>query len=118
MTWLESVGVKGIKVDFFHLDSASVMNYFVDILEDAATYHLMVNFHGATIPRGWQRTYLHMMSVDLSFIPENIKGITLYADSQKSNQFAIRKLSGTGKNVQVDCLPRGGFVMTVEVEPQ
>ena len=62
--WLESVGVKGIKVDFFHPDSTSVMNYFMDILEDAAKYHLMVNFHGATIPRGWQRTYPHMMSVE------------------------------------------------------
>lgn len=40
------------------------MNYFMDILEDAAKYHLMVNFHGATIPRGWQRTYPHMMSVE------------------------------------------------------
>lgn len=51
--WLESMGVKGIKVDFFSQDSISTMNYFVDILEDAAKYHLMVNFHGAPIPRGW-----------------------------------------------------------------
>lgn len=251
--WLESAGVKGIKVDFFTRDSVSVMNYFIDILEDAAKYHLMVNFHGATIPRGWQRTYPHMMSVeavygaewynnkevltdsaawhnctlpftrnvigpmdytpctftdsqhphitsnghelallvvfesalqhladrpegyhaqpaevrsfisslptvwedtklldgypshhvimarkngncwyigglngtnesmpltvDLGFIHEKIKGVTLYADGQKSNQFAIRNLSGTEKSVKVDCLPRGGFVMTVEVEP-
>ena len=62
--WLESMGVKGIKVDFFSQDSISTMNYFVDILEDAAKYHLMVNFHGAPIPRGWQRTYPHMMSVE------------------------------------------------------
>lgn len=62
--WLESKGVKGIKVDFFNQDSVSVMNYFVDILEDAAKYHLMVNFHGATIPRGWQRTYPNLMSVE------------------------------------------------------
>ena len=61
--WLESMGVKGIKVDFFSQDSISTMNYFVDILEDAAKYHLMVNFHGAPIPRGWQRTYPHLMSV-------------------------------------------------------
>lgn len=61
---LEAEGVKGIKVDFFQPDSTSVMRYFVDILEDAAKYHLMVNFHGATIPRGWQRTYPHMMSVE------------------------------------------------------
>ncbi len=63
-SWLESQGVKGIKVDFFNQDSLSTMNYFIDILEDAAENHLLINFHGATIPRGWQRTYPHMMSVE------------------------------------------------------
>lgn len=58
------------------------------------------------------------LTVDLSFIPENIQEITLYADGEKRHQFAIRQLSGTEKHVQVDCLPRGGFVMTVKVQPQ
>ncbi len=62
--WLSSSGVKGIKVDFFNQDSVATMNYFIDILEDAAENHLLVNFHGATIPRGWQRTYPHMVSVE------------------------------------------------------
>ena len=33
-------------------------------LQDAVKYKLILNFHGATIPRGWQRTYPHMMSVE------------------------------------------------------
>ena len=61
---LQQMGVKGIKVDFFQKDSLSTMNYFIDILEDAAKYELMVNFHGATIPRGFQRTYPNMVSVE------------------------------------------------------
>ena len=40
------------------------MDYYIDLLEDAAKYKLMVNLHGATIPRGWQRTYPHLMSVE------------------------------------------------------
>ena len=36
--WLESMGVKGIKVDFFSQDSISTMNYFVDILEDPDSF--------------------------------------------------------------------------------
>ena len=51
------MGVAGIKVDFFSGDSVSTMNYYIDLLEDAVKYKLMLNFHGATIPRGWQRTY-------------------------------------------------------------
>lgn len=229
------------------------MNYFVDILEDAAKYHLMVNFHGAPIPRGWQRTYPHLMSVegvygaewynnketltdstawhnctlpftrnvvgpmdytpctftdsqhphitsnghelallvafesalqhladrpegyhaqpaeirsfisslptvwddtkllsgypssyvvlarksgdcwyiaglngtngkkslavDLSFIQEPVKEITLYADGKERNQFDIQMLSGLKKAIhEVDCLPRGGFVMKVQMK--
>ena len=61
---LQQMGVKGIKVDFFQKDSLTTMNYFIDILEDAAKYELMVNFHGATIPRGFQRTYPNMVSVE------------------------------------------------------
>lgn len=62
--WLSDMGIAGIKVDFFSGDSVSTMNYYIDMLEDAVKYKLMVNFHGATIPRGWQRTYPHMMSVE------------------------------------------------------
>lgn len=62
--WLNQLGVAGIKVDFFGVDGSDIINYYIDILEDAAKYQLMINFHGATVPRGWQRTYPHMMTVE------------------------------------------------------
>ena len=62
--WLSDIGVAGIKVDFFTGDSVTTMNYYMDLLEDAVKYKLMINLHGASIPRGWQRTYPHMMSVE------------------------------------------------------
>ncbi len=62
--WLNEIGVSGIKVDFFSGDSTSTMDYCIDILEDAADHNILVNFHGATIPRGWQRTYPNMMTVE------------------------------------------------------
>lgn len=61
---LQQMGVKGIKVDFFAGDGQSMINYYQDILEDAATYHLLVNFHGATLPRGLQRTYPNLMTAE------------------------------------------------------
>ena len=60
--WISDMGVKGVKVDFFGADSIGMINYYLDILETAAKHKLMVNFHGATIPRGWQRTYPHFMT--------------------------------------------------------
>ena len=61
---LHDKGVAGIKVDFFNGDGHEEMNYYIDLLEDAIDYKLMLNFHGAAIPRGWQRTYPHMMTVE------------------------------------------------------
>jgi hypothetical protein len=40
------------------------MAYYQDIFEDAAEFGLMVNCHGATIPRGWQRTYPNLLTVE------------------------------------------------------
>jgi hypothetical protein len=57
MKWLQEVGVKGIKVDFLGGDKQETMRLYEDILSDANDYGLMVNFHGATLPRGWERMY-------------------------------------------------------------
>lgn len=62
--WLEKMGVVGVKIDFFAGDKQETMEYCIDLLECAARHHLLVNFHGATIPRGWQRTYPNLMSVE------------------------------------------------------
>lgn len=63
-SWLNKIGVYGIKVDFFAGDQQDMMAYYIDILKDAAKYHLVVNFHGATAPRGWARTYPNLMSTE------------------------------------------------------
>ena len=62
--WLAEMGVAGVKIDFFDGDTRATMDYCIDLLESAARHHLLVNFHGATIPRGWQRTYPNLMSVE------------------------------------------------------
>ncbi len=61
---LAEMGVSGIKIDFFAEDGVDMINYYIDLLEDAVEPQLMINFHGATIPRGWQRTYPHMVTVE------------------------------------------------------
>lgn len=61
---LQAMGVAGLKVDFFGGDGQSVIGYYLDILEETAPYGFLLNFHGATLPRGWQRTYPHLMTVE------------------------------------------------------
>lgn len=73
---LQRIGIKGVKIDFFNGDGRSMMQYYLDILKDAAKYKLLVNFHGATLPRGWQRTYPHLMSA------EGVKGFEMITFSQ------------------------------------
>jgi alpha-glucosidase len=61
---LKSMGIKGVKIDFFGGDGQSVIKYYHEILKDAADYQLMVNFHGATLPRGWARTYPNLVTTE------------------------------------------------------
>ena len=64
MQRIHDLGVKGVKVDFFNSDKQHIMKLYQDILEDAAKYRLMVNFHGCTLPRGWRRTYPNLLSME------------------------------------------------------
>lgn len=69
---LQAWGVKGVKVDFFDSDKQPVIQRYIDILKVAAEYKITVNFHGSTLPRGWERTYPHLVSM------ESVKGAEWY----------------------------------------
>ncbi|MFI5589590.1 glycoside hydrolase family 97 catalytic domain-containing protein [Amycolatopsis sp. NPDC051758] len=65
--WLplvKSWGVAGIKVDFMDSDTQARFGFYDDIARATAQQRLMINFHGATIPRGFQRTWPHVMSFE------------------------------------------------------
>lgn len=72
MAWLEQIGVKGIKVDFFGGDKQVTMQLYHDILVAAAAHGLVVNFHGTTIPRGWERMYPNYVSSEAVLASENL----------------------------------------------
>ena len=69
---LRRLGVKGVKVDFFQSDKQDIIQQYFDILEDAAAAQIMVVTHGCAIPRGWQRTYPHLMAM------ESVRGAETY----------------------------------------
>jgi alpha-glucosidase len=67
-------GIKGMKIDFFDSDKQEVIKNYLGILDEAARAHLMVDFHGSTMPRGWDRTYPNLMSM------EAVRGAESYGD--------------------------------------
>jgi hypothetical protein len=64
MKWLKKMGVKGLKVDFLGGDKQETMRLYENILSDANDHGLMVNFHGATLPRGWERMYPNFVGAE------------------------------------------------------
>lgn len=61
---LHKMGVKGVKVDFFQSDKQHIIQQYIGILKDAADNQVMVNFHGCTLPRGWQRTWPNLVGME------------------------------------------------------
>ncbi|MFI0938833.1 glycoside hydrolase family 97 catalytic domain-containing protein [Streptomyces sp. NPDC021020] len=77
--WLPKVkawGVAGVKVDYMYSDAQSTFQWYDDILHDTARLKLMIDFHGATIPRGLQRTWPQVMSVEAVRGEENGQNTT------------------------------------------
>lgn len=72
MKWMQSIGIKGIKVDFFGGDKQETMRLYEDILSDANRYGLQVIFHGCTIPRGWERMYPNYVASEAVLASENL----------------------------------------------
>lgn len=72
MRWMQQLGVKGIKVDFFGGDKQETMRLYEQILSDADDNGLMVIFHGCTIPRGWERMYPNYVGSEAVLASENI----------------------------------------------
>jgi len=64
---IAAMGIKGIKVDFMQSDKQFVIGQYHDILRDAARHKLVVNFHGATLPRGWERTYPNLLTMEAMY---------------------------------------------------
>jgi alpha-glucosidase len=61
---LERWGVKGVKIDFMNSEAQSMLQWYDAILPETAAHHLMVDFHGSTIPKGIQRTWPQVMTLE------------------------------------------------------
>lgn len=87
--WCEKIGVAGVKIDFFSGDNLKNMDLCLDLLEAAAKHHLLVNFHGATVPRGWQRTYPNLMSTEGVYGAEWYNNVPTFTDRAASHNTTL-----------------------------
>ncbi|WP_417885485.1 glycoside hydrolase family 97 catalytic domain-containing protein [Zunongwangia sp.] len=72
MEWLQKIGVKGLKVDFFGGDKQTTMKLYENILTDANKYGLTITFHGCTLPRGWEKMYPNYVTSEAVLASENL----------------------------------------------
>lgn len=56
------IGVKGLKIDFFHTENVFTVNLMENILKSAAREKLMVIFHGVNKPTGDSFTYPNLLA--------------------------------------------------------
>jgi len=85
MRWLQSLGVKGIKVDFFGGDKQETLRLYEEILSDADDHGLMVIFHGCTLPRGWERMYPNYVGSEAVLASENLVFNQHFCDNEAFN---------------------------------
>ncbi|MDT0685019.1 glycoside hydrolase family 97 protein [Autumnicola psychrophila] len=88
MQWLQENGVKGLKVDFMGGDKQETIQLYEDIMSDANDYGLMMIFHGATIPKGWEIMYPNFISTEAVLASENLM-FSQYANDQEARSAAI-----------------------------
>jgi len=73
MRKIKSWGIRGIKVDFWQSDKQDRITQYRSVLQDAADIQLLVNFHGATIPRGWEREFPNLIGMEAVLGAEQYK---------------------------------------------
>lgn len=106
MNWLQSQGVKGIKVDFFGGDKQETIRLYEEILSDADDHGLMVIFHGCTLPRGWERMYPNYVGSEAVLASENMIFSQHFCDNEAFNATLHPFIRNT-----VGCMEFGGVFL-------
>lgn len=112
MAWMKRIGVTGIKVDFFGGDKQQTMQLYEDILSDANDYGLQVIFHGATLPRGWERLYPNYVGSEAALASENV----FFTDYHAKKEAFEMTMHPYSRNA-VGSFDWGGIIMNKYLSP-
>ncbi|MFK0160680.1 glycoside hydrolase family 97 catalytic domain-containing protein [Streptomyces sp. NPDC090493] len=89
---LRDAGVAGVKVDMWEADKQQLIAWQREVIEDAGRYKLHIVLHNTTIPRGWDRTYPHLLGVEAGIASEHYSNTKALAD-QIPEQTTIAAIS-------------------------
>ena len=87
--WCEEIGVKGVKIDFFSGDTNRNWKFMDELLQAGARHHLLVNFHGSPLPRGWQRTYPNFITTESVYGAEWYNNVPTFTDKAAAHNATL-----------------------------
>jgi len=103
---ISGLGVVGAKIDFFDHEHKEIVDLYTALLEEAAKYRIMVNFHGANKPTGEARTWPNEL------IREGVRGMEASRLRERARHNTTlpftRYLAGHGDYTPVHFGPRRG----------
>ncbi|TSJ40456.1 glycoside hydrolase family 97 protein [Mucilaginibacter corticis] len=76
-------GIKGVKIDFMERSDQWMVNYYEDVVKEAAKYQIMVDFHGAFKPSGLEYKYPNLISY------EGVRGLEQMGGCNPSNSIYL-----------------------------
>lgn len=76
-------GIKGVKIDFMERSDQWMVNYYEDVVKEAAKYQIMVDFHGAFKPSGLEYKYPNLISY------EGVRGLEQMGGCNPSNSIFL-----------------------------
>lgn len=87
-------GIVGIKIDFMSRDDQWMVNWHHKVLERAAYYKLMIDFHGCYKPTGELRTWPNLMTCEAVYGNEQSLGSRANDPVHKTTLPFTRQLAG------------------------
>jgi hypothetical protein len=106
---MADAGIVGIKVDFWCSDRQEAIAAQQALMRDTAARKMVLNLHGCTIPRGWQRTWPNLLSTEAVLGNENYFYTPAYTEKAAELDTVLpftRNVCGPMDVTPVACSPK------------
>ena len=104
-----AAGVRGVKVDFWCSDRQEAIAAMHALFSEAASRKLVVNLHGCTVPRGWERTWPNFLTSEAVLGTESYFYEPRYTDKAAELNTVLpftRNAVGPMDSTPVACSPK------------
>ncbi len=92
LDYFQSLGIKGIKVDFMDRDDQYMTDFYRKIAEECARRKIFIDFHGSYKPDGLSRTYPNILSYEAVLGNEYAKWDKIFPNPKHNVTLAFTRL--------------------------